>query len=167
MFAVGAVTAYQSYIFFRLWLNDPSGLTEESKAQRRVVLRWQQAGFLVGTTFFTLFIPAARTLVLIVLLTSVGWELIRTDKAWTASDWIMVTTCLLISAFFLYARMIDLTIAWDCRSIIAWPWPRFSLPIARWMIVRSSTDRQRQAIQVQSDLLSAERDLVVLYGVVR
>ena len=46
MFAVGAVTAYQSYIFFRLGLNDPSGLTEESKARRRVVLRW--AGWLSG-----------------------------------------------------------------------------------------------------------------------
>jgi dipeptide/tripeptide permease len=113
MFAVGVVTTYQLFIFFRLWLNDPSGLKEESKAQRRLMMRWWSASSVVSMAFFILFIPDARTLVLILLLTSVGWELIRTNKAWTASDWKMVTTCLLISAFFLYARMTDLTIPWD------------------------------------------------------
>ena len=113
MFAVGVVTTYQSFIFFKLWLDDPSGLTGESKAQRRLMMRWWSASSFVSMAFFILFIPDARTLVLILLLASVGWELIRTNKTWTASDWIIVTTCLLISSFFLHARLTDLTIPWD------------------------------------------------------
>ena len=130
MLVLGAVTAYQSYKLFKLWrqedgknlwkflLIDPSfhsGLTEESKAQRRLVMRWQWAHFLVGAAFLTVFLPESRTFILLVLIAAVGSELFHTDKAWTTSRRILVIAYLVSVAFFFYARMTGVTIPWVAR----------------------------------------------------